>query len=85
MDLRLISLNCEQKSACYDCHDTRQVSSMKKEGDNPSSSGRKGDAKGDSTNTRNVFEVLVFFSGEYHIDLKQDSEPVIHPPRRVPE
>ena len=38
-----------------------------------------------STNTRNAFEVLVFFSGEYHIDLKQDAEPVIHPPRRVPE
>ena len=50
MDLRLISLNCEQKSACYDCHDTSQVSSLKKEGDNPSSSGRKGDAKGDLLN-----------------------------------
>ena len=25
------------------------------------------------------------FPGEYHIDLKQDAEPVIHPPRRVPE
>ena len=50
MDLRLISLNCEQKSSCYDCHDTSQVSLLKKEGDNPSSSGRKGDAKGDLLN-----------------------------------
>ena len=84
MDLRLISLNCEQKSACYDCHDTSQVSSLKKEGDNPSFSGRKGDAKGDLLNKYpKCFRGL--FSGEYHIDLKQDVEPVIHPPRRVLE
>ena len=25
------------------------------------------------------------FFGEYHIDLKRDAEPVIHPPRRVPD
>ena len=30
-------------------------------------------------------KVHVLFPGEYHIDFKQDAEPVIQPPRRVPE
>ncbi|KAK2171261.1 hypothetical protein NP493_1083g00015 [Ridgeia piscesae] len=31
------------------------------------------------------FRGVGLFSGENHIDLKQDAEPDIHPPRRVPE
>ncbi|KAK2185169.1 hypothetical protein NP493_244g02014 [Ridgeia piscesae] len=31
------------------------------------------------------FRGVDLFSGEYHIALKQDAEPVLHPPRRVPE
>ena len=82
--MRLISLNCENKSVCNDCHDTSEVNSqmeithhlvdvvvMRR--------------NAYSRNTRNVFEVVGLFPGEYHIDLKQDAEPVIHPPRRVPE
>ena len=65
---------------------TSQVSSLTKEGDNPSSSGRKGDATGDLLNKYpKCFRGVGLFSGEYHIDLKQDAEPVIHPPRHVPE
>jgi len=33
----------------------------------------------------NCFRGVGLFSGEYQIDLKQDAEPVIHPPRRIPE
>ena len=64
MDLRMISLNCEQKSACYECHDTSQVSSLKKEGDNPSSSYMKGHAKGDLLNKYPIcFRGFGLFSG----------------------
>ena len=85
-DLRLISLNCEHKSACYDCHGTSQVSSPKKEGDNPSYIGMNDDAKEHLFNKYpKCFRGLGLFSGEYHIDLKQEAKFVIHPPRRVPE
>ena len=65
ISMRLISLNCENKSVCNDCHNASEVNSLNKDGNNPSYGGQSGNAKKDigaySTNTRNVFEVLVSF------------------------
>ena len=77
--LQLISLNCEHKSACNDCHNNSQVHIL-------SSGEGNGDAKEKLLEKYpKCFRGVGLFSGEYHIDLKQNAEPVIHPPRRVPE
>ena len=77
--LQLISRNCEHKSACNDCHNNSQVHTL-------SSGEGNGDAKEKLLEKYpKCFRGVGLFSGEYHIDLKQDAEPVIHPPRRVPE
>ena len=86
ISMRLISLNCENKSVCNDCHNTSEVNSLNRHGNNPSSGGRSGNAKkGILEKYPKCFRGVGLFPGEYHIDLKQDAEPVIHPPRRVPE
>ena len=45
ISMRLISLNCENKSVCNDCHNTSEVNSLNRDGNNPSSGGRSGNAK----------------------------------------
>ena len=85
ISMRLISLNCENKSVCNDCHNTSEVNSLNRDGNNPSSGGRSGNAKkGILEKYPKCFRGVGLFPGEYHIDLKQDAKPVIHPPRRVP-
>ena len=84
--MRLISLNCENESVCNDCHNTSEVNSLNKYGNNPSSGGRSGNAtKGILEEYPKCVQGVFLFPGEYHIDLKQDAEPVTLPPRRVPE
>ena len=86
ISMRPISLNCENKSVCNDCHNTSEVNLLNKDGNNPSSGGRSDNAKkGILEKYPKCFRGVGLFPGEYHIDLKQDAEPVIHPPRRVPE
>ena len=81
----LISLNCDNKSVCNDCHNTSEVNSLNKDGNNPESGGRSGNAKkGILEKYPKCFRGVGIFPGEYHIDFKQDADPVIHPPRRVP-
>ncbi|KAK2190146.1 hypothetical protein NP493_86g04009 [Ridgeia piscesae] len=84
--LRLISLNCEQNSACNDCHKNSQLNAIQEEGNSESPGEGNGDAKEKLLEKYpKCFRGVGFFSGEYHIDLKQDAEPAIHPPRHVPE
>ena len=45
ISMRLISLNCENKSVCNDCHSTSEVNLLNRDGNNPSSGGRSGNAK----------------------------------------
>ena len=84
--VQLISLNCEDKSACNDCHNNCQIHTLGKDGNSISFGESNGDAK-----VKLCEEYLIcfrgggFFSGEYHIDLKQDAEPAMHTPRRIPE
>ena len=86
ISMRLISLNCENKSVCNDCHNTSEVNSLNKDVNNPSSGGRSGNAKkGILEKYPKCFRGVGLCPAEYHIDLKQDAEPLIHPPRRVPE
>ena len=84
--LRLISLNCEQNSACNDCHKNSQRNAIPEEG-NSKSSGEGNDNTKEKLLERypKCFRGVGLFSGEYDIDLKKDAEPVIHPPRRVLE
>ncbi|KAK2183659.1 hypothetical protein NP493_301g03014 [Ridgeia piscesae] len=84
--LRLISLNCEQNSACIDCHKKNQLNAIQEEGNSKLSGEGNGDAKEKLLEKYpKCFRGVGLFSGVYHIDLKQDAEPVIHPPRRDPE
>ena len=84
--LRLISPNCEQNSACNDCHKNSQLNAIHEEGNSKSSSEGNGDAKEKLLEKYpKFFRGVGLFSGEYHIDLKHDAEPVIHPRRRIPE
>ena len=83
--LRLISLNCEHKSACNDCHNNSQVHTLQKELNSISSDEGNDDAKEKLLEKYpKYFRGLGLFSGEYHINLKWDTEPVIHPPKTRP-
>ena len=71
ISMRLISLNCENKSVCHDCHNISEVNSLNKYGNNRSSGGHSDNANKDILDKYpKCFRGVGLFPGEYYIDLK---------------
>lgn len=89
MDLGFLNLNCENKSDCSQCHKKCDISAIESV---PNAKSRH--VFGNTTQSPkedmiaqfpDCFKGVGLFPGVYHIDLKPNAEPVIQPPRRVPE
>lgn len=85
VQLGLVTLNCKKTDKCTQCNDQSEIcavhNSQKVTTDN-----NCGDPKEEILETyADCFQGVGLFPGEYHIELRPDAEPVIHPPRRIPE
>ncbi len=88
VQLGYLTLNCEHDGDCTECAKDCQIASV-----NDNMKTKKTRSFGTDTKTpkedmisrfSECFRGMGLFPGEYHIELKADAEPVIHPPRRVP-
>ena len=84
-DLGIVTLNCLDKDNCRQCHAPSHISTINKTVETTKAQKTTSPKQALLDSYPECFKGIGAFPGTYHIQLRDDAVPVIHPPRRVPE